>query len=165
MLCYKNDWWVQYRCEGRHMKCIHVACEFFPGLIYFLLNEEWKLWRKDAWRTSTHGEQNLFALCYYKHTRGDRHGVVGIQTRCTLWGSNSDGGVFLLTYPDRPRFRPSILCSECRLSFLGIKRPGRGVDHPRFLAPELSTGWTAPMLSFSDCLSDKGTALLYLYKY
>jgi hypothetical protein len=152
----------EYRCEGRHMKCIHVAYEFFPGLIYVLLKTQWKLWGKDAWRASAHGERNISALCCYKNIGGDRHGVVGIQTLCTVCGSNSDGGDVLLTYPDRPRFRPRILCSEYRLSCLGIKWPGRGFDHPPLLALELNTGWIVLLLWFSDCLSYNRKAVLYV---
>ena len=32
--------------------------------------------------------------------------------------------------PDRPWGPPSLLYNGYRVSFLGVKRPGRGVDHP-----------------------------------
>ena len=34
------------------------------------------------------------------------------------------------TRPDRPWGPPSLLYNEYRFSFPGVKRPGRGVDHP-----------------------------------
>jgi hypothetical protein len=81
-------------------------------------------------------ESRIFILCVITN----RHGVVDIQTRCTVWGSKSDGDVVFLTYPDRPRLPPIIFYSEYRLPFLGIKRPGRGVGHPPILVPKLSRG-------------------------
>jgi hypothetical protein len=39
--------------------------------------------------------------------------------------------------PDRPWGLPSLLYNGYRLSFPGLKRPGRGVDHPPHPAPRL----------------------------
>ena len=43
-------------------------------------------------------------------------------------GSNPVGGEILRTRPDRPWGPPSFL--GCRVSYLGVKWPGHGVDHP-----------------------------------
>jgi hypothetical protein len=48
-----------------------------------------------------------------------------------LWGE------IFRTRPDRPWFLPSLLYSWYRVSFPGVKRPGRGVDHHLLLAPRL----------------------------
>jgi len=41
------------------------------------------------------------------------------------------------TSPDRPWGPPSLLYNGYRVSLPGVKRPGRGVDHPPHLAPRL----------------------------
>ena len=55
----------------------------------------------------------------------------------TVQGSNSGGGEIFRTRPDRPWGPPSLLYNGYRVSFSGVKRPGRGVDHPPYLAPRL----------------------------
>jgi hypothetical protein len=42
----------------------------------------------------------------------------------------SVGGEIFCTSPDRPWGQPSLLYNGYRVSFPGVKRPGRGVDHP-----------------------------------
>jgi hypothetical protein len=48
----------------------------------------------------------------------------------TVRGSNLGGGEIFSTRPDRPWGPPSLLYNGYRFSFPGVKRPGRGVDHP-----------------------------------
>jgi hypothetical protein len=43
---------------------------------------------------------------------------------------NPGGGEIFCTRPDRPCGQASLLYNEYRVSFPGVKRPGRGVDHP-----------------------------------
>ena len=45
-------------------------------------------------------------------------------------GSNPDGGEIFRMRPDRPWGPPSVLYNGYRVSFPGVKRPERGVDHP-----------------------------------
>jgi hypothetical protein len=45
-------------------------------------------------------------------------------------GSNPGGGEIFSTRPDRPWGPPSLLYNGYRVSFPGVKRPWRGVDHP-----------------------------------
>jgi hypothetical protein len=45
--------------------------------------------------------------------------------------------VFYSTHPDQPWGPPSLLYSGYWVSFPGVKRPGRGVDHSPHLAPRL----------------------------
>ena len=48
----------------------------------------------------------------------------------TVRGSNPGGGEIFRNCPDRPWGLPSLLYNEYRVSLPGVKRPGRGVDHP-----------------------------------
>jgi hypothetical protein len=47
----------------------------------------------------------------------------------TVRGSSPGGGEIFRTRPDRPWGPPSLLYNGYRL-FPGVKRPGRGADHP-----------------------------------
>jgi hypothetical protein len=47
------------------------------------------------------------------------------------------GGEIFLSRPDRPWGPPSLLYNGYRVSFPGVKRPGRGVDQPPHLVPGL----------------------------
>ena len=65
-----------------------------------------------------------------------RNGSVGKATHKRLDGPGFEPrwGEILRTRPDRCRGPPSLLYVGCRISFLGVKRPGRDVDHPPCLA-------------------------------
>ena len=56
--------------------------------------------------------------------------LLWLATGRTVWESNPDGGEIFRTRPDRHWGPPSLLYNGRRLSFAGLKRPGRGVDHP-----------------------------------
>ena len=58
--------------------------------------------------------------------------VVDIATRYGLDGpaSNPGGGDIFRNRPDRPWGPPSLPYNGYRVSFPGVKRPGRSVDHP-----------------------------------
>jgi hypothetical protein len=45
-------------------------------------------------------------------------------------GSNPGGGQIFRTCRDRPWGQPSLRCNGYRVLFPGVKRPGRGFDHP-----------------------------------
>jgi hypothetical protein len=47
-----------------------------------------------------------------------------------VWEWNPGGREVFLTHPDRPMGPPSLIYNEYQVSFLGVKRPRRGVDHP-----------------------------------
>jgi hypothetical protein len=58
-------------------------------------------------------------------------GIVGIATRNRLVrGSNPGGGKIFRSRPYRLWGPPSLLYNGYRVSFQGVNRPGRGVDHP-----------------------------------
>jgi hypothetical protein len=61
--------------------------------------------------------------------------VIGMFTefKATGWtvrGSNPSGGEILRSRPGWLWGPPSLLYNGYRVSFPGVKRPGRGVDHP-----------------------------------
>ena len=65
--------------------------------------------------------------------------VDGIATRYGLNGPRIESRwvEIFRTRPDRPRGPPSLLYNGWRVSFPGVKRQGRGVNHPPHLAPRL----------------------------
>ena len=52
-----------------------------------------------------------------------------LSTDWTIRGSNSDEGEIFHTRPDLPWGPPSLLYNGYWVSFPGVKRPGRGVNH------------------------------------
>ena len=53
-----------------------------------------------------------------------------LATSWTLRGSNPREGEIFRNRPDRPWGLPSLLYNGYRVSFLEVKRPGRGANHP-----------------------------------
>ena len=45
-------------------------------------------------------------------------------------GWNPGEGEIFRSRPDRPWGPPSLVYNKYRVSFLGVRRPGRGVNHP-----------------------------------
>ena len=56
--------------------------------------------------------------------------VQPLATGWTVRESNPGGGEIFPTHPDGPWGPPSLLYNGYWVSFPGIKRPGRGVNHP-----------------------------------
>ena len=52
-------------------------------------------------------------------------------------GSNAGGGEIFLTPPDRPWVPSSLLYDGFQVSFPGVERSGRGVNHPTHRVPRL----------------------------
>jgi len=50
------------------------------------------------------------------------------------------GGKIFRTRPDRSCGPPSLLYNEYRVSFPGVRRPGRGVGHPPISSAEIKKG-------------------------
>ena len=61
---------------------------------------------------------------------GVAQSVQRLATGLPAWGSNPDQGQIFRTHPDRPCVPPSLLYNGHRVSFPGLRRPGRGVNHP-----------------------------------
>ena len=77
--------------------------------------------------------------CHESYRLG-RNSSVGIATRYGLNGPGieSRGDEIFRTRPDRPWVPPVLLYNGYRVSFPGVKRPGRGVNHTPPLPPRLS---------------------------
>ena len=74
------------------------------------------------------------------HNIHGRDSSVGIATRCGLDGPGIEsrwGVRFSEPVQSGPGGPPSLLYNWYRFSFLGVKRPGRGVNHPPHLTPRL----------------------------
>ena len=94
-----------------------------------------------------------------------------VQPLATAWmvrGSNPDGGETFRTRPSRLWDPPNLLYYGYRVSFLGVKRPGRGVDHPPPSSTEVE-GRVELYICFSSGPSWpvlwRTLPYLYLYRY
>jgi len=78
--------------------------------------------------------------------------LVGIATYYILSVrvSKLEGSEIYCAHPERPRGLPSLLYSGY-LNFPGVKRPGRGGDHPTPYSAELLMGWRCNS-AFQLCL-------------
>ena len=65
-------------------------------------------------------------------SRPSRDSSAGVTTRYGLDGPGIESrwGEIFRTSPDRPWGPPSLLYNGYRVNFPGVKRTGRGVDHP-----------------------------------
>jgi len=61
----------------------------------------------------------------------------GLIKGWTVRGSNPGGGEIFRTRLGRPCGPPSLPYSGYSVSFLGVKRQGRGFDHPPHIVPRL----------------------------
>ena len=61
---------------------------------------------------------------------GIAQSVERIATGWMVRGSNPGEGEIFRTRPDRTKGPPNLLYNGYRVSFWGVKRPGRGFDHP-----------------------------------
>jgi hypothetical protein len=66
-------------------------------------------------------------------------------TGWTVWGSNPCGEEIFRKRPDRPLGPPSLLYKGYRI-FPGVKRPGRGADHPPPPSARLRMSRAIPLL-------------------
>jgi hypothetical protein len=106
---------------------------------------------------------------------GIAQSVYQLVTGCTVRGSNPGRGEIFRTRSGRPWGPPSLLCYGYRFSFPGVKRPGRGVEHPPPSSSEIKErvqlypyfpsgpswqviGWT---LRFNGVMSHPGSMLRF----
>jgi hypothetical protein len=73
--------------------------------------------------------QNFYTLPHKRHRHGKCRRYRDSLQAAVRRSNTSEVEIFC-TNPDRPWGPPSLLCNGYRMSFPGIKRPGRGVDHP-----------------------------------
>jgi hypothetical protein len=121
------------------------------------------IYTEDGAKVTWHSMFNMLLLV----SRG-RDSVVGIATRYgwTVGGSNPSGGEIFRTRPDRSWGPPSLLYNRHWVSFPGVTRSGRGVNHPPPFRVEVKervelylyspsgslrpvTRWTLPSVIFS----------------
>jgi hypothetical protein len=102
-----------------------------------------------------------------------------LATSWTVRGSNSVGGEIFRSRPDRSW---GLVYNGYRVSFPGVKRPERGVDHPPWSSAEVKKrvelylyapsgpswpviGWTLPLLLLLLLLLRGGQKSLLLWKF
>ena len=68
---------------------------------------------------------------------GIAESVWRLATSWTGWGSNPGWGEISRTRLDRPWGPPSLLHNGYRVSCPGLKRPGRGINHPTLFSAEV----------------------------
>jgi hypothetical protein len=99
-----------------------------PSSIYMLLipeeqtGEAWELWKK---RCSFENREALIGKW-----AAIAQSVYRLATSWTVRGSNPGGSEIFRSRPDRPWGPSSLLYNGYRVSFPGVKWPGRGIDHP-----------------------------------
>ena len=75
-------------------------------------------------------------------------------------------GEIFRTCPDRPWGQPSFLYNGYRVSFPGVKRPGRGVDHPPPSSAEVKERvelyFDSPLWTFVTCYRVNLTFIIIL---
>ena len=85
--------------------------------------------------THTHTQTYIYIYIHtHTHTHTLGAGIAqSVRRLATGWrvlGSNPGGGKIFRTRPDRPWGPCILLHNGYRVSVPGVKRPGRGVDHP-----------------------------------
>jgi hypothetical protein len=81
---------------------------------------------------------------------GIAQSVQRLSTGWTVRGSNPGGGEIFHTRPVRPWGPPILLYNGYRVSFPGVKRPGRGVDHSPSSSTEVKER-LLPLCTFAAC--------------
>jgi hypothetical protein len=71
-----------------------------------------------------------------------RDSSVGTATRYVLDDVSIESGDIFRIRPDRSWGPPSLLYNGHRFAFPGVKRPGRGVDHPFYISPRLKNEYS-----------------------
>jgi hypothetical protein len=87
-------------------------------------------------RVPSHFKRTLLHNVTFYRVYTARDSSSGIATRYGLDESNPGGGKFLAPVQTGPGVHPASYTMGTG-SFPGVKRPGRGVDHPPHLAPRL----------------------------
>jgi hypothetical protein len=91
--------------------------------------------------------QKILNFAFILGYQGRRDSSVGIATRYRLkcLGIASRWELDFTCPPHRPKALPTI-CTVGTGSFLGLKWPGRGVNHLPYLAPRLKKEYTSALL-------------------
>ena len=90
------------------------------------------------WHTISHSVQiTINTYTAYSEWAEITQSVKRLSKGWEVLGSNPGRCEILRTRPDRPWGSASLLHNPYRISFTGVKRPRRGVDHPPHPAPRL----------------------------
>jgi hypothetical protein len=91
-------------------------------------------------------------VSWLRVSRRGRYSIVGIATRYGLDGRGlyPGGDEIFCTRPHRPRGPPILLYNGYR-SFLGVKRPGRGFEHPTPPSTEVEGRVDLSIWAFEAC--------------
>ena len=117
----------------------------------------WSTWRQYhvwSWPRQVLHHRQQFWRWELKTTASGGPGYLSRYSDSLRVGRSGDripmeGGEIFRTCPDRPWGPPSLLYSGYRISLQGVKRPGRDVDHPSYLAPKLTFWRRNFLLNFS----------------
>ena len=113
--------------------CVKTGFMLVCDIANFLYCLETRYQQSCVRRRSLSEQTDALSCRFY--TNVGRNSIVGIATMrlATGWtvrGSNPRGDEIFRTRPDRPWSLPSLLYNGYRVSFPGVKRPGRGANHP-----------------------------------
>jgi hypothetical protein len=147
-----------------HWGDVHVHS---PRFLTLQEDTFWRLIKKrfQTFRTPPTFRQTLRTISFTTFTFKNKVSVVSIATvyELAVRGSNPGGGEIFSTPPDRPWGLINLIDNGYQASFSGVKRPGRGVDHPPQFSAEVKErvelylyshsgpswpvlGWTLPYL-------------------
>ena len=88
-------------------------------------------WLCASWRPYAFMEYTIMhEMVFFRRVTSFNESVQRLATGWMVRRSNSDGGEIFRARPDRPWGPLNLLYNGYRLSFPGIKRPERDVDHP-----------------------------------
>ena len=107
-----------------------LTCYMPCPSVFFISSSEWYLVRRTEHKAPRYVVIPL-SYIYYVCFVG-RDSSVGIATSYELDGPGIESwwGEIFRTRPDQPWGTPSLVSNGHRVSFPGIKRPGRGFNHP-----------------------------------
>jgi hypothetical protein len=118
---FRGVYFERRRC---HVRCPQILrASDLQGYLWFAMLDggiiyhsgTGKKWKPNTW----------LSRCYIVYVNV----ILNFLTALRVRGSNPGGGEIVRTRPDRPWGPPSLLSNGYRVSFPGVKRPGRGVDH------------------------------------
>jgi hypothetical protein len=134
-----NEVWNEMWCENKRTSaCVqpHTTAVYGQNVLYMVCKEIWISTHHcqpyDVERTEylqrQRGEVMMQAINQWYHFQYIRY-MCRLATGWTVRGSNPGRGEIFRTCPDRPWGHPASYTMGTG-SFLGVKRPGRGFDHP-----------------------------------
>jgi len=105
---------------------------FLPTTTHFTTTKTQNCWKKFAHQQRFTDSNYFNKIHAAPSVDQSRHSISEPYIEChwTVRGLNPGGGEIFRTRPYRPWGPPSLLYNGYCFSFPGVKRPGRGIDHP-----------------------------------